>query len=151
HQTRRCLAARPRRSARGTAGSRRGEGTEPPRGNRYHVRHRLEGPLSHRRTGVRLLRSRHRPGHHHPRLSDREAHSDRVIGKFQICLASFTVSFNATQVANQSFQGLNFIAGQPLTETFYWQVPANSAVGTYTVTVSLADARGKNYETAQTS
>ena len=56
---------------------------------------------------------------------------------------SFTVSFNATQVANQSFQGLNFIAGQPLTETFYWQVPANSAVGTYTVTVSLADARGK--------
>jgi SAM domain (Sterile alpha motif) len=43
-------------------------------GNRYHVRHRLEGPLPPRGTGVRLLRSRYRPGHHHPRLSDREAH-----------------------------------------------------------------------------
>jgi putative Ca2+/H+ antiporter (TMEM165/GDT1 family) len=37
-------------------------------GNRYHVRDRLEGPLSHRRTSVRLLRSRYRPAHHHPRL-----------------------------------------------------------------------------------
>src|SRR5580700_7195889 len=43
----------------------------PHRGNRYHVRHRLEGPLPPRRTGIRLHRSGHRPGRHHPRLPDR--------------------------------------------------------------------------------
>ena len=53
------------------AGSRRGERTDPHRGNRYHVRDRLEGPLSHRGTGLRLLRSRYRPRRHHPRLPDR--------------------------------------------------------------------------------
>jgi len=30
-----------------------------------------KGPLSHRRTSVRLLRSRYRPAHHHPRLPNR--------------------------------------------------------------------------------
>src|SRR5207253_7847078 len=38
------------------AGSRGRERTYPHRGSRYHVRDRLEGPLSHRGTGVRLLR-----------------------------------------------------------------------------------------------
>src|SRR3954470_19134248 len=44
---------------------RRRERTDPHRGNRYHLRHRLEGQLSYRRTGIRLLGSRHQPGHHH--------------------------------------------------------------------------------------
>src|SRR6516165_7870805 len=54
HRNRRCLVARSRRTARGEAGPRRRERTDPHRGNRYHVRHRLEGTLSHRRTGLRL-------------------------------------------------------------------------------------------------
>ena len=40
-------------------------------GIRYHVRDRLEGPLPPRGTGIRLHRSGHRPGRHHPRLPDR--------------------------------------------------------------------------------
>jgi hypothetical protein len=48
------------------------ERTDPHRGNRYHVRDRLEGPLSHRRAGLRLLRSRYRPGGHHHWLPDRK-------------------------------------------------------------------------------
>src|SRR5215475_2365863 len=54
-KNRRCLAARPRRSVRGKAGSRGRERTYPDQGNRYHVRDRLEGSLSHRGTGFRLL------------------------------------------------------------------------------------------------
>src|ERR1700730_8992064 len=57
-KTRRCWVAPPRRSARRKAGPRRGERTDPHRGNRYHVRHRLEGALSHRRTSLRLHGSR---------------------------------------------------------------------------------------------
>ena len=38
------------------AGSRGRERAYPHRGNRYHVRDRLEGPLPHRGTGVHLLR-----------------------------------------------------------------------------------------------
>jgi len=91
HQNRRCLAARPRRSARRKAGSRRPERTDRDRGNRYHVRDRLEGPLSHRGTSVRLLGSGHRPDYHHPRLPDRQAHPGGLIGKFQICLARFCI------------------------------------------------------------
>src|SRR6202043_2817936 len=50
-KNRRCLAARPRRSARRKAGSGGREPTYPHRGSRYHVRDRLEGPPSHRGTG----------------------------------------------------------------------------------------------------
>ena len=45
----------PANQARRKAGSRGRERTYPHRGNRYHVRDRLEGPLSHRGTGVRLF------------------------------------------------------------------------------------------------
>src|ERR1700719_3329222 len=53
-------------------------------GNRYHVRDRLEGPLPPRGTGIHLHGSGHRPGRYHPRLPDRQAEPDRLIGKFQI-------------------------------------------------------------------
>src|SRR5712671_1880924 len=56
---------------------------------RYHLRHWLERPLLHRRRGIRLLGSRHRPCHHDPRVPDRQTQPDRLIGKFQICLVSF--------------------------------------------------------------
>src|SRR5580693_338894 len=51
--------ARPRQSARRRAGSRRGEQADARRGNRYQVRDRLEGPVSDRRTSLRVLGSRY--------------------------------------------------------------------------------------------
>jgi len=86
---RRCLAARSRRPARPKAGARWEQRSDPHRGNRYHVCDRLEGPLSHRRTGLHIFRSRYRPDHHHPRLPHRQARPDGLTEKFQIFLASF--------------------------------------------------------------
>ena len=85
---RRCLAARSRRPARPKAGARWEQRSDPHRGNRYHVCDRLEGPLSHRRTGLHIFRSRYRPDHHHPRLPHRQARPDGLTEKFQIFLAS---------------------------------------------------------------
>ena len=84
---RRCLAARSRRPARPKAGARWEQRSDPHRGNRYHVCDRLEGPLSHRRTGLHIFRSRYRPDHHHPRLPHRQARPDGLTEKFQIFLA----------------------------------------------------------------
>ena len=55
----------------------------------YCARHRVEGPLSHRWTGVRVLGSRQRAHRHNPRIPNRQARCDGLVGKFQICLASF--------------------------------------------------------------
>src|SRR6516164_1961938 len=84
---RRCLAARSRRPARPKAGARWEQRSDPHRGNRYHICDRLEGPLSHRRTGLHIFRSRYRPDHHHPRLPHRQARPDGLTEKFQIFLA----------------------------------------------------------------
>jgi hypothetical protein len=86
HRNRRCLAARPRRRARGEAGPRWGERADPHRGNRYHVRDLLEGPLSYRGTRLSLFRQRQRPRDDAPRLPDRSARPDRLTRKFQISL-----------------------------------------------------------------
>src|SRR5262249_36965334 len=92
HGTRRGLAARPRRPARGKTGARRRERADPHRGNRYHVRHRLEGPVSHRGSRLRLFGQRQRPGDYDLRLPDRSARGDRLIWKFQISLVSVSGS-----------------------------------------------------------
>src|SRR5215831_3954376 len=60
--------------------------TDPYRGNRYHVRHRLEGALSHQGTRLRLLRQQERPRDNDPRLPNRSARPDQLSRKFQISL-----------------------------------------------------------------
>ena len=61
----------------------------------YCARHRVEGPLSHRWTGVRVLGSRQRAHRHNPRIPNRQARCDGLVGKFQICLARQTGTFVA--------------------------------------------------------
>jgi len=102
---RRCLAARSRRPARPKAGARWEQRSDPHRGNRYHVCDRLEGPLSHRRTGLHIFRSRYRPDHHHPRLPHRQARPDGLTEKFQIFLARIYALGWPRRPRRQRFRG----------------------------------------------
>src|SRR6516162_1607440 len=81
------MVARPLGSVGHTARPKWRARSDPHRGDRYCARHRLERPLSHRWTGVRVLGSRQRAHRHNPRIPNRQARCNGLVGKFQICLA----------------------------------------------------------------
>src|SRR5208282_3262880 len=73
------MVARPLGSVGRTARPKRRARNSPYRGDRYRVFDRLEGQLSPRRAGVRLLGSGNRSGRHHPWVSDLQNASSLLI------------------------------------------------------------------------
>jgi chitodextrinase len=60
------------------------------------------------------------------------------------------VTHDKTIIAEQSFTGLNFTAGQPVTENFPWTVPSSPSFGTYALTVRVINAKGNGVGHATT-
>src|SRR5271165_6948183 len=77
------MVARPLGSVGRTARPKRRARNSPYRGDRYRVFDRLEGQLSPRRAGVRLLGSRNRSGRHHPWVSDRQNRCYCLVANFK--------------------------------------------------------------------
>ncbi|HXW72823.1 MAG TPA: hypothetical protein VEK34_15595 [Methylocella sp.] len=62
-----------------------------------------------------------------------------------------SISYNGQVVASQTYTDLTLTGGVPFTETWKWQVPANSSVGTYTFTAQAYDEYGNPLNSAQTT
>src|SRR5271165_1363336 len=88
-----------------TASSKRRARNSPYRGDRYRVFDRLEGQLSPRRAGVRLLGSGNRSGRHHPWVSDRQNRCYCLVANFKyvwLACSPQTVGVERTRARNVS-------------------------------------------------
>src|SRR5271166_6205456 len=83
------MVARPLGSVGRTARPKRRARNSPYRGDRYRVFDRLEGQLSPRWAGVRLLGSRNRSGRHHPWVSDRQNRCYCLVANFKYVWLAF--------------------------------------------------------------